>query len=57
MRIESGIVEGDVVTPMFDPMLAKIVVTGSSRDQAIRRARRALDETVVEGVTVCTDTF
>ncbi|MFC2660272.1 MAG: biotin carboxylase N-terminal domain-containing protein [Actinomyces sp.] len=55
VRIESGIVEGDVVTPMFDPMLAKIVVTGSSRDQAIRRARRALDETVVEGVTVCTD--
>ena len=55
VRIESGVVEGDVVTPMFDPMLAKIVVTGSSRDQAIRRARRALDETVVEGVTVCTD--
>jgi len=55
VRIESGVVEGDVVTPVFDPMLAKIVVTGSSRDQAIRRARRALDETVVEGVTVCTD--
>ena len=54
MRIESGVVEGDVVTPVFDPMLAKIVVTGSTRDQAIRRARRALSETIVEGVTVCT---
>ena len=54
VRIESGVVEGDVVTPVFDPMLAKIVVTGADRDQALRRARRALHETVVEGVTVCT---
>ena len=54
VRIESGVVEGDVVTPAFDPMLAKIVVTGSDRDQALRRARRALSETLVEGVTVCT---
>ncbi|WP_366179891.1 biotin carboxylase N-terminal domain-containing protein [Actinomyces timonensis] len=54
IRIESGVVEGDVVTPMFDPMLAKIVVTGATREQALARARRALAETVVEGVTVCT---
>ncbi|MBO3725552.1 ATP-grasp domain-containing protein [Actinomyces bowdenii] len=54
IRIESGVTEGDVVTPMFDPMLAKIVVTGATRDQALARARRALAETVVEGVTVCT---
>ncbi|SDN63115.1 acetyl-CoA/propionyl-CoA carboxylase, biotin carboxylase, biotin carboxyl carrier protein [Actinomyces ruminicola] len=54
IRIDSGVVEGDTVTPAFDPMLAKIVVTGADRDQAIRRARRALRETVVEGVTVCT---
>ena len=54
IRIESGGTEGDVVTPMFDPMLAKIVVTGATREQAIARARRALRETVVEGVTVCT---
>ncbi|MDO4899657.1 biotin carboxylase N-terminal domain-containing protein [Actinomyces sp.] len=53
IRIESGVVAGDAVTPTFDPMLAKIVVTGADRDQAIRRARRALEETVVEGVTVC----
>ena len=54
IRIESGVTEGDVVTPMFDPMLAKIVVTGATREQAIARARRALRETIVEGVTVCT---
>ena len=54
VRIESGVTEGDVVTPMFDPMLAKIIITGASREQAIARARRALRETVVEGVTVCT---
>ncbi|WP_167202238.1 acetyl/propionyl/methylcrotonyl-CoA carboxylase subunit alpha [Actinomyces respiraculi] len=54
IRIESGVVEGDVVTPLFDPMLAKIVVTGATREQALARARRALRETVVEGVTVCT---
>jgi len=54
IRIESGVTEGDVVTPMFDPMLAKIVATGATREQAIARARRALRETVVEGVTVCT---
>ena len=54
IRIESGVTEGDVVTSLFDPMLAKIIVTGASRQQAIARARRALRETVVEGVTVCT---
>lgn len=54
VRIESGVSEGDEVTPLFDPLLAKIVVTGSSREQALARCRRALAETVVEGVTVCT---
>ena len=54
VRIDSGVTEGDVVTPLFDPMLAKIIITGASREQAIARARRALRETVVEGVTVCT---
>ncbi|WP_194948113.1 biotin carboxylase N-terminal domain-containing protein [Actinomyces trachealis] len=54
IRIESGVSEGDEVTPLFDPLLAKIVVTGSSREQALARCRRALAETVVEGVNVCT---
>jgi len=38
IRIESGVTEGDVVTPLFDPMLAKIIITGASREQAIARA-------------------
>jgi len=41
IRIESGVTEGDVVTPLFDPMLAKIIVTGASREQAIARAALA----------------
>ncbi len=54
VRIESGTMEGDVVTAQFDPMLAKIVVTGATREQALARCRRALAETVVEGLSVCT---
>lgn len=53
VRIESGTMEGDVVTAQFDPMLAKIVVTGATREQALARCRRALAETVVEGLSVC----
>ena len=45
IRIESGVTEGDVVTPMFDPMLAKIVVTGATREQASAAAWRAIGRT------------
>ena len=50
VRVESGIVEGDVVTAGFDPMLAKLIVTAPDREQAIARSRRALAEMQVEGV-------
>ena len=50
VRVESGIVEGDVVTAGFDPMLAKLIVTAPDREQAIARSRRALAEMLVEGV-------
>ena len=50
VRIESGIVQGDVVTNGFDPMLAKLIVTAPDREQAIARSRRALAEMVVEGL-------
>ncbi len=50
VRIESGIVEGDVVTAGFDPMLAKLIVTAPDREQAIARSRRALAELQIEGV-------
>jgi acetyl-CoA/propionyl-CoA carboxylase biotin carboxyl carrier protein len=41
VRLDSGVVEGDVVAGAFDSMLAKLIVTGSDRHQALERARRA----------------
>ncbi len=50
VRLDSGVESGDVVGGAFDSMLAKLVVTGATRVQALQRARRALDEFVVEGM-------
>ncbi|KGM15527.1 acetyl-COA carboxylase, partial [Actinotalea fermentans ATCC 43279 = JCM 9966 = DSM 3133] len=44
VRVDSGVVEGDTVSGAFDSMIAKVVVTGATRQQAIERARRALEE-------------
>jgi acetyl-CoA/propionyl-CoA carboxylase biotin carboxyl carrier protein len=50
VRVDSGVVSGDVLSGAFDSMLAKVIVTGSSRTQALERARRALAETEIAGV-------
>lgn len=50
VRLDTGVVEGSRVSPNFDSMIAKLIVTGSTREQAIRRARRALAEFRVDGV-------
>jgi len=50
VRVDAGYVEGDVVPGGFDSLLAKLIVTGSSREQAIERARRALAEFEVDGM-------
>ncbi len=50
VRLDSGVVTGDVVAGAFDSMLAKLVVTGATRLQALERSRRALAEFVVEGM-------
>jgi acetyl-CoA/propionyl-CoA carboxylase biotin carboxyl carrier protein len=50
VRLDSGVVEGDVIGGAFDSMLAKLVVTGRDRHQALERSRRALAEFVVEGM-------
>ncbi|AKT52412.1 acetyl/propionyl/methylcrotonyl-CoA carboxylase subunit alpha [Arsenicicoccus sp. oral taxon 190] len=50
VRLDTGIVEGDVIGGNFDSMLAKLIVTGRTRQQAVERARRALDEFVIEGM-------
>lgn len=50
VRWDSGVETGGEVAGAFDSMLAKLIVTGASRGQALERARRALDELVVEGM-------
>jgi acetyl-CoA/propionyl-CoA carboxylase biotin carboxyl carrier protein len=50
VRLDSGVVEGDVIGGAFDSMLAKLIVTGRDRHQALERARRALAEFVVDGM-------
>jgi acetyl-CoA/propionyl-CoA carboxylase, biotin carboxylase, biotin carboxyl carrier protein len=50
VRVDSGVTTGDVITGAFDSLLAKLVVTGSSREDALERSRRALDEFEVTGL-------
>lgn len=50
IRVDSGVEEGDVISGNFDSMLSKLIVTGSSREQALQRSRRALEEMVVDGI-------
>ncbi|EKA61121.1 biotin carboxyl carrier protein [Janibacter hoylei PVAS-1] len=50
VRWDAGIEEGDTVAGAFDSMIAKLIVTGATRQQALERSRRALDELVVDGM-------
>jgi acetyl-CoA/propionyl-CoA carboxylase biotin carboxyl carrier protein len=50
VRIDSGVEQGDVISGNFDSMLSKLIVTGATREQALQRSRRALEEMVVEGI-------
>ena len=50
VRLDSGVEAGSVIGGQFDSMLAKLIVTGANRAEAIERARRALDEFEVEGL-------
>ena len=49
-RVDSGVEEGQAVTPWYDPMLAKIVTHGEDRRDALRRMRLALEDTRVSGL-------
>jgi len=49
-RIDSGVEQGQTITPYYDPMIAKIVTGGSSRASALRRMAQALEETRVAGL-------
>lgn len=50
VRWDSGVVSGDTIGGNFDSMLAKLIVTGGSREQALARASRALAELKIEGL-------
>jgi propionyl-CoA carboxylase alpha chain len=49
IRWDAGVVEGDVVSVHYDPMLAKVIGTGPTREEAAGRLARALDDTVLLG--------
>jgi acetyl-CoA/propionyl-CoA carboxylase biotin carboxyl carrier protein len=50
VRVDTGFRTGDAITGNFDSLLAKLIVTGATREQAITRARRAIAEFSIEGM-------
>jgi acetyl-CoA/propionyl-CoA carboxylase biotin carboxyl carrier protein len=50
VRVDTGIESGSVIGGNFDSLLAKVIVTGATRAQAIERSRRVLDELIIEGM-------
>lgn len=50
VRLDSGVAAGCVIPGSFDSLMAKLIVTGATREQALQRARRALAEFQIEGV-------
>jgi len=51
VRVDDGINEGDDVSPFYDSLLGKFIVAAGDRDEVLARARRALEETDIEGVS------
>ncbi|MFN8097515.1 MAG: biotin carboxylase N-terminal domain-containing protein [Dermatophilaceae bacterium] len=54
VRWDAGIVEGDTIAGAFDSMIAKLIVTGRTRQEALERSRRALAELVIDGMPTVT---
>ncbi|MFJ4339172.1 acetyl/propionyl/methylcrotonyl-CoA carboxylase subunit alpha [Streptomyces sp. NPDC088915] len=50
VRLDAGVESGSVIGPAWDSLLAKLVITGATREQALQRAARALEEFKVEGM-------
>ena len=55
VRVDSGVEEGDEITPFYDPMIAKLIVWDEHRDAALARMRKALADYQVAGVTTNID--
>ena len=51
VRVDSGVYEGGEISIHYDPMIAKLITHGASRDEANRRMQGALDEFLIEGVS------
>jgi acetyl-CoA carboxylase, biotin carboxylase subunit len=57
VRVDTWLRPGTVVTPLYDSLLAKVVVLGRDRNEAIRRARRAVREIKVQGIATTAPLF
>ncbi len=49
IRVDTGVEEGGEVTPFYDPMIAKVIAHGATRDEALDRLAAALDDTLIAG--------
>jgi 3-methylcrotonyl-CoA carboxylase alpha subunit len=50
VRVDTGVAQGDKITPFYDPMLAKIIVWGSDREEALKRMTAALAASSITGI-------
>jgi 3-methylcrotonyl-CoA carboxylase alpha subunit len=50
VRIDTGVREGDTITAYYDPMVAKLICHGATRDEALARMAAVLEGTTVEGI-------
>ena len=55
IRLDTGVAEGDRITPFYDPMIAKLVAHGASRNEAIDKMLTALGEFRIEGIVTNID--
>ena len=55
VRVDSGVGQGDAISPFYDPMIAKLIVHGPDRKTALNRLRQALAETEVSGLVTNLD--
>jgi acetyl-CoA carboxylase biotin carboxylase subunit len=50
IRLETGVSEGTIVTPFYDPMIAKLIVTAENRQSAINKLSQALSTFTIQGI-------